>query len=47
MHKGLHAGLDLPVADEALASSFPGFCVEHFRDLAPLQDWLVELVGSR
>ncbi len=47
MHKGLHAGLDLPVAEEALAPSFPGFCAEHFRDLAPLQDWLVELVGSR
>jgi len=46
LHKGLFAGIDAPVPREAHDARFPAFCVARYRELVPLQDWLVELTRA-
>jgi uncharacterized protein (TIGR02453 family) len=44
LHAGLYAYAELAVPDEAHTPAFPGFCAERWRELKPVQDWLVENV---
>jgi uncharacterized protein (TIGR02453 family) len=43
LHNGLYAGLELPVPREIHGARFPAFCAARYRELVPLQDWLVDL----
>lgn len=44
-HNSLTAGTELPLA-EARSPKFPDVVVGHYRKMAPVQRWLVDLVGS-
>lgn len=46
LHGGLYAGIELTTPPELHTARFPAFCVERYTGLAPLQEWLVELVGG-
>ena len=46
LYEGLHAGIDLPVPKELSTPKFPAFCVSHYRNMAPVNRWLVGLVGG-
>jgi uncharacterized protein (TIGR02453 family) len=41
-HTGLYASRTLPVPDELYSPALPGWCLAHYRRLAPLQEWLLE-----
>jgi uncharacterized protein (TIGR02453 family) len=43
-HDGLYAYADLAVPAELQTPGFPRFCAERWRELKPVQDWLVENV---
>jgi hypothetical protein len=43
LHDGLFAGIDRPVPEEIETPAFPAFCARRYRELAPLQDWLLTL----
>jgi hypothetical protein len=43
-HTGLYAGRTLPLPSELQSEPLPGWCLEHYRRLAPLQQWLVEIL---
>jgi uncharacterized protein (TIGR02453 family) len=43
LHDSLYAGIEQPVPKEVETSGFPAFCARHYRELAPLQDWLLAL----
>ncbi len=46
LYGALHAGISMPVPPETRSAAFVDFCLEHFRAVAPLEQWLVEvLVG--
>jgi hypothetical protein len=45
LHDGVYAGYEQPVPAEAHTDRFPDFCLERYRELSPLQDWLVGLFG--
>ncbi|MBN1273283.1 MAG: DUF2461 domain-containing protein [Candidatus Aminicenantes bacterium] len=40
LHNGLYASWEGPVPDEFTSEKFIGFCIKHFKNLAPLHDWL-------
>jgi uncharacterized protein (TIGR02453 family) len=43
LHSGLYAGLELPLPPETHTPSFPAFCAGHYRRMAPVLEWLVDL----
>ena len=45
-HSSLYAAseLALPAADKVFSDQLPGLCFEHYARLAPLQQWLVDLL---
>ena len=45
LHDGLYAYADLAIPPEAHTPAFPRFCAERWRDLKPVQDWLVTWNG--
>jgi uncharacterized protein (TIGR02453 family) len=45
LHDGLYAWIELAKPRETHTSSFPGFCVDRFRTLEPVQAWVVELTA--
>jgi uncharacterized protein (TIGR02453 family) len=46
LHSGLYTGIELePPPPETATPEFPAFCAARWRTMAPLQDWLVELVA--
>lgn len=46
LHSGLFAGLAEPPLPELHSPEIIDYCLEHYRNLAPLQHWLVELTQS-
>jgi uncharacterized protein (TIGR02453 family) len=46
LHKGLYAGVQLPVPPEAHDGRFPTFCALRYRELVPLVDWLLALTQT-
>jgi uncharacterized protein (TIGR02453 family) len=45
-HDSLYAGIELTVPPEVHTAKFPRFCAAHYRKLAPLNDWLLELLSA-
>ena len=43
LYSALHAGLSMPVPPEAHSSKFVDFCLDRFRTVAPLEQWLVKV----
>lgn len=46
LYKGLHAGLEGPIPDEFYAVDLIDICFEHFRKMAPLHNWLHQMLES-
>jgi uncharacterized protein (TIGR02453 family) len=46
LHNGLYAGREFELPQEVHSAAFPRFCAKHYRKLAPLNAWLLELTGS-
>lgn len=44
LHGGLYAGIDTKLPAEARGAKFPDLCFAHYKTMAPLQEWLVDLV---
>lgn len=44
---GLHAMYEGPVPPEAASAAFVDWCLAVFQDLAPVNDWLLNLAGGR
>lgn len=40
LHRGLYAGLDTALPDSIHSPKFVTYCMDHYRKLAPLYDWL-------
>ncbi|MBV9547613.1 MAG: DUF2461 domain-containing protein, partial [Chloroflexi bacterium] len=43
-YTGLHASQTFPVPDDFYSERLTQWCLEHYRRLAPLQQWLVEIL---
>ncbi|HYU19475.1 MAG TPA: DUF2461 domain-containing protein [Chloroflexota bacterium] len=44
LHAALYAGLELSLPPEVYSSDLPALCLEHYRNLAPLQEWIAGIV---
>lgn len=42
IYRGLYAGIDFKIPEEALSPKFVDFCFTHYKKLAPLQRWLLK-----
>jgi hypothetical protein len=42
-HKGLWAGLEIPVPEEFYSAALVEFCFERYAKMAPLYRWMVKL----
>jgi len=45
-HSGLFAAKDIPLPAEAFSDQLPGLCFAHYQRVAPLQQWLVDLLAA-
>lgn len=43
LHDGVYGWIGLEVPDETFTPRFPAFCARHYRQLAPLNEWLAAL----
>ena len=45
-HGGLHVGVEQPVPPETHDARFTAFCVAHWRRMAPVMNWIAQLVAD-
>jgi uncharacterized protein (DUF2461 family) len=45
-HSGLFATVEQPLPPATFSDQLPGLCVEHYQRVAPLQQWLVDLLAD-
>ena len=45
LHDGLYAGMETPLPDELFTGDIVDFCAERYAEMAPLHEWLVDVVG--
>jgi uncharacterized protein (TIGR02453 family) len=45
-YSGLYAAIDQPLRDEIFTDRLPGLCFEQYERLAPLQQWLVDVLAE-
>ena len=46
LHKGLYAGMEIPVPEALFSKNFIEYSYEHFMKIKPLHDWLMQAVLS-
>ncbi len=45
LHNGLHAGLETKIPAEFYTPKLLDYCLPHYKNMAPLHKWLVEVTG--
>jgi uncharacterized protein (TIGR02453 family) len=43
LHNGLYVGCDAPIPDELYSQEILGYCLEKFKEIAPIHRWLVDM----